>query len=179
MFGNPVTGIVAADYRYGSGCGKTFFNRFWIIQRMKRSILLSLKPQYADLLFNGSKTAELRRSAPKSEIDDVYVYVSSPDRILYGGFTVRQVWSGPLDEIWEKSERSACVEKEEYFAYFSGSSTAHALEVADVWKFEDAVALPALRSKFAKFTVPQSWRYVRPEEMRSFGRMKRNWIAPD
>lgn len=146
---------------------------------MKRSILLSLRPQYADPLFNGLKTAELRRSVPKSEVSDVYIYVSSPDRILYGGFTLRQVWSGTLDEIWEKYEHLACVEKEEYFAYFSGRSTAHALEVANVWKFENAVGLHALRNKFANFAAPQSWRYVRPEEMRSLGRMKRNWITPD
>ena len=147
-----------------------------MLQRMKKSILLSLRPQHADPLFNGSKTAELRRSVPGSEIGDVYV--SSPDRILCGGFTLGQVWSGTPDEIREKVERLACVGKEEYFAYFSGCSTAHALEVANVWKFENAVGLHALRNMFAKFAVPQSWRYVRPEEMRSFGRMKRSRVTP-
>lgn len=145
---------------------------------MRRSVLLSLRPQHADLLFNGSKTAELRRTVPKSEISDAYVYVSSPVRILCGGFALGQVWSGAPDEIWKKVERLACVGKEEYFSYFSGCSTAHAIEVANVWKFENAVGLHALRNKFAKFAAPQSWRYVRPEEMRSFGRMKRNWVAP-
>ena len=59
-----------------------------------RPLLLSLKPRYADLVFRGLKTAELRRRIPYVENRDVFVYVSSPVRRLRGGFHVEHVWSG-------------------------------------------------------------------------------------
>ena len=58
-------------------------------------LLLSLKPDYADLVFDGLKEAELRRRITSCmENRDVFIYVTTPVRQLRGGFRVGQVWSG-------------------------------------------------------------------------------------
>ena len=137
-------------------------------------LLISLKPNYADLVFKGLKTAELRRRLARHLEDrDVYVYVSSPVRQLRGGFRIGQVWSGAPEEIWEMVSDLAGVSEAEFATYYQGSKIAYALEILDVWEFAEPPSLARLRTKFPKFVVPQSYRYVRPQEIRSFCRLKR------
>ena len=57
-----------------------------------RPLIISLKPCYADMVFEGLKTVELRRRiASQISNRDVFIYVSSPVRELRGGFRVGQV----------------------------------------------------------------------------------------
>ena len=141
-----------------------------------RPLLLSLKPRYADLVFQGLKTAELRRRIPFVENRDVFVYVSSPVRQLRGGFRVEHVWSGSPEQVWEEVSEFARVEKQDFDAYYAGRTVAYALRIADVWEHERPVGLEGLRDRFLDFVVPQSWRYVKPEEYRYLQSLKRNPI---
>lgn len=139
-----------------------------------RPLLLSLKPVYADLVFKGLKTAELRRRIAKDlEGRDVYIYVSSPARELRGGFRVDRVWEGSPDVIWREVKHLARVDKATFASYYEGRSRAFALNIAYAWKQKYPLSLAALRSKFRDFTVPQSWRYLTAPEHRSFSRMMR------
>ena len=136
-------------------------------------LMLSLKPCFSDLVFEGRKRIELRRRAP-SDINgrDIFVYVSSPVMELRGGFRVGEVWSGTPAEIWSKVEEGAGVNKCDFDDYFAGQSVAHALEITEVWKCANPVSLSSLRRWFKDFVVPQSWRYVKPEECHILSQLK-------
>lgn len=137
-------------------------------------ILLSLRPTYADLVFKGLKKAELRRRiATDMEGRDVFIYVSSPVQRLRGGFTVDKVWSGPPETIWDQVSALARVDRETFDLYYEGCSTAFALGITSVWEYKTPSSLVTLRKRFRDFVVPQSWRYLQPEEHRSFQRMSR------
>lgn len=136
---------------------------------MNNSILLSLKPCYADMIFNGLKKVELRKRITLSMKNcDVFIYVSSPVRRLRGGFRVGHVWSGTPEEVWDQVSEFAGVDKCDFDAYYAGRKTVHALQITNVWEHENPVSLKALRDQFKNFVVPQSWRYVRPEEYQAF-----------
>ena len=138
-----------------------------------KALLLSLKPRYADLIFEGVKKAELRRrSLVQMEGRDVFVYVTSPIMMLRGGFRVGEVWTGTPQDIWDKVSEWAGVDKDDFDAYYAGQSMAYALEITDVWEYANPPGLNRLRSQFDNFIVPQSWRYVTPEEHESFRRME-------
>ena len=137
-------------------------------------LLLSLKPIYADLVFSGLKTAELRRRITKDiEGRDVFIYVSSPEQRLRGGFRVDKVWEGTPDAIWREVKHLARVDEATFASYYEGRSKAFALSIAHVWKHKHALSLSDLRTKFEGFVVPQSWRFLTADEHRSFSRMKR------
>ena len=139
-----------------------------------RPLLLSLKPVYADLVFSGLKTAELRRWMPRElKGRDVFIYVSSPERVLRGGFRVADVWQGTPDDVWDRVKDLARVDANTYNAYYEGRSKAFALSIADAWEHKNPLGLEKLRSKFENFVVPQSWRYLTASERRSFSKMKR------
>ena len=136
-------------------------------------LLLSLKPHYSDLIFDGLKKAELRRrSLLQMKGRDVFVYVTSPAMELRGGFRAGEVWSGTPEEVWSTVSGSAGIDKDDFDAYYAGRSIAYALEITKVWQYASPVGLNALRAEFQSFVVPQSWRYVRPEEYQAFQRLK-------
>ena len=139
-----------------------------------RPLFISLKPHYADLVFEGEKKVELRRRIV-SQIENsyVFIYVSSPTMELRGGFRVGQVWSGPPEEVWRSVYDLAAIDKHDFDTYFEGQSTAHALEIKDVWEYEEPVGLSVLRDLFDSFVVPQSWRYLKTEEHEAFRQIVR------
>lgn len=137
-------------------------------------ILLSLRPVYADLVFNGLKRAELRRTiAHQMEGRDVFIYVSSPVRRLRGGFKVDKVWAGSPESVWNQVSALAQVDRETFDSYYAGRSVAFALGISSVWEYKNQPSLAILRKRFPQFVVPQSWRYLRDDEHRSFCRMNR------
>lgn len=144
------------------------------MNKTTQPLLLSLKPRYADLIFAGRKKAELRRRiASGIEGRDVFIYVSSPVMQLRGGFRVGQVWQGSPEEVWNEVSELVGVNKRGFDKYYKEREIAYALQVTDVWEYENPVDLNGLRNQFPNFSVPQSWRYVKPEEYRSFRNMKR------
>lgn len=139
-----------------------------------KPLFMSLKPEYANLVFAGLKTVELRRRiASQAENTCVFVYVSSPTMELRGGFQVGRVWSGPPEDVWRSVYELAGVDKQDFDAYFDGQSVAHALEIKEVWEFESPVGLDELRDLFHNFVVPQSWRYIKAEEQEAFQQLER------
>ncbi len=142
-----------------------------------RPLIISLKPCYADKVFDGLKKVELRRRIASQLSDrDVFIYVSSPVRELRGGFRVGQVWAGTPDEVWNIVADLATVNRREFDAYFQGQAVAYALEVTNVWEYESPAGLSWLRNRFGDFVAPQSWRYAKTEEHETFQKMKRRPI---
>lgn len=140
---------------------------------MSRPLLFSVKPNYAGLIFEGLKKVELRRRiSSRMENRYVFVYVSSPARQLRGGFRVGKVWSGTPKEIWDKISELSQVTKQYFDIYYEGRNIAYALEITDVWEYETPADLENLRERFPDFVVPQSWRFLSPEEQTAFEDMK-------
>ena len=140
-------------------------------------LLFSLKPRYAELVFDGLKKFELRRRGLSlMRGRDVFVYVSSPVGKLRGGFRVGEVRTGTPEEIWEVVANSACIEKSDFDAYYAGRDIAYALEITEVWEYSEPMGLSELRETFQNFVAPQSWRYVKPEEHELFLQMERDEI---
>ena len=126
---------------------------------------MSIKPQYADLIFSGKKTIELRRVCPKLKAGDlVMVYASGPKMALVGGFEVGGIVSGTPSSVYKDHGAAARISKKEFDKYFSGTSTAFGIVIKKVWLLIEADELKSLRIKFKGFNPPQSYRYLRAEE---------------
>ena len=129
-------------------------------------ILLSLKPRFAELVFMGKKTVELRRriaSAMKGR--EVFIYVSSPERTIRGGFRVAEVWSSDPETVWGEVASRTGVAKTEYDAYYEGCGIAHAFALSDVWVHKAPEEIDGVRRALPGFRPPQSWRYARGQEL--------------
>ena len=138
-----------------------------------RSVLFSLKPYYADLVFEGLKTVEFRRRiASHMEGRDAFIYVSRPIMALRGGFRIGEVWSGTPEDVWHMVAECTRVDKQDFDTYFEGQSISYALEIKEVWECPKPISLRTLRGKFSNFVVPQSWRYVRSDEYQFYRKIR-------
>lgn len=124
-------------------------------------VMMSIKPRYANLIFNGSKAVELRRTAVNIKPGDiVIVYASAPVKAVIGQFQVDKVRMDTLDEIWSRVECYACVSKEEYDSYFEGAKYATAIYIGSCVSLTP-VPLCTLRSLIPGFKPPQSYMFWR------------------
>jgi predicted transcriptional regulator len=131
------------------------------------AILLSVRPQYAEMIFDGTKTVELRRARLKQigKGTLALIYIPAPVKCLAGAFRIEHVVESPLDELWEKVRTRAGVTREEYDAYFAGTSEGVAIFFSEVWQLIEPVELQAIREHVAGFHPPQGFRYARIEEL--------------
>ena len=135
---------------------------------MSRSaILLSIRPQYAEKIFNRSKTVELRRIRPKhlKKGTLVLLYVSSPIKSLVGAFKVERVVEMPLDELWQLVRSKAGVTCEEFEAYYGGVNRGVGIFISETWRLSEPIELEDLREQILNFHPPQGFRYATLEEL--------------
>ena len=65
-------------------------------------LLLSIHEKYADKIFDGCKTVELRRLKTRLNMGDlVIVYVTSPRKEIVGILEVAKVVALPPDLLWK------------------------------------------------------------------------------
>ena len=129
------------------------------------ALLISIRPRFAEKIFAGSKTVELRRVCPKiSSGDLVLVYVSSPAKELRGAFEVGKVISASPSAMWRKIGKKSGITRKEFFAYFRGKEKAHALVIKRAWKLPVPICLTTLRRRKGGFRPLQNFHYLNRNE---------------
>ena len=61
---------------------------------MMPSILLSIKPEYAEKILSGEKRYEFRRKLCKREIDKIYIYATRPVQKVIADAGMRDILKG-------------------------------------------------------------------------------------
>ena len=130
------------------------------------AIFLSIHLQYANRIFEGIKTVELRRVRPRYIAKGALalIYVPSPIKSLVGAFKVDRVVKKPLQELWEIVHDEAGVTREEFDAYFDGTSIGVGIFFSTVWSLPKPIELQDLREQMLGFWPPQGFRYVKASE---------------
>lgn len=129
-----------------------------------REFIFSIKPQYSKKIETGEKTVELRRRFPKNvpEGTIALIYSTSPTRALTGIAEIESVEVGTPNSIWSEYAARACIERNDFDAYFSGVDCAHAIKLRSARPLSRSLELTELRERFS-FEPPQSYRYAKPE----------------
>ena len=129
---------------------------------MSNILLLSIRPEYANKIFDRTKTVELRRIRPRllNKGDRVVVYVSSPQQAVVGSFKVDNIVEKPVTELWEEVEKLAGISHEDYYDYYYGARLGVGIFLKDIHRFSQPVELHRLRNKLPNLKPPQSFRYL-------------------
>jgi predicted transcriptional regulator len=123
--------------------------------------MLSVRPEYAARIFDGSKTVELRRTSPRIAAGNlVIVYETSPTRAVVGYFVVAGISTRAPAALWGDVKDRAGITRREYRNYFVGSERATAIWVAYASRFKQRLSLETLQSTDPAFAPPQSYRYL-------------------
>lgn len=125
---------------------------------MQRSVLLSIRPKFAEAILSGSKTFEFRRALFKDpKVRIVVVYASTPVRRVVGEFTIKRVLSMSPAGLWRKTSSGGGIDRSYFDDYFRGADVAHAIEVHMVKRYREP---RSLHGDYLVTTPPQSFRYL-------------------
>ena len=126
-----------------------------------RMIVLSLKPRFAEAIFAGTKTVELRRTRPRIEVPTrALLYATTPVRALLGTCIITDVISADLTALWREYGSRSDLTHNEFKRYFEGLGVGTALTLAHQQPLDRVVPLQELRAKPRGFRPPQSFAYV-------------------
>ena len=122
------------------------------------NVLLSVNPKYAAKIVDGEKKYEFRRRIFKrKDIEQIYIYSTSPVSKITGVITIKEILEGSTEEIWEKCSSYSGITEEEFFCYFEDKEKAFAIEIEDVKVFTEPVDPYTI---FDRFSPPQSFCYL-------------------
>ena len=119
-------------------------------------ILISIKPQFADLILNGRKKFEFRKNLPLREVESLVIYASSPVSRVIGEVEVTNTLSYAPNTLWRKTYKKAGVSKSFFDSYFRGKEVANAYVLGKFRRFKKSKSL----LKYDVKTAPQSYIYL-------------------
>lgn len=128
----------------------------------ERTLVLSVKPRFAEKLLEGDKTVELRRVLPRriAAGDFLLIYSTAPETRFVGFCRVAELLLDSPKALWPKVQRSAGVTRAEYLRYFGEASRAVAIQVEQPVRLLDDISLEVSRTHAPDFRPPQSFRYL-------------------
>jgi predicted transcriptional regulator len=120
-------------------------------------VLLSIKPEHAEKIFNGTKKYEFRRSVFKNQnIKTVVVYASSPVQRVIGEFEIEKILNDDLHQLWDKTKEFSGISENFFFEYFNNKEKGYAIKIKETKRYDKSLSL---KDDF-NATPPQSFMYL-------------------
>lgn len=125
---------------------------------MQTKVLLSIKPEFAERIFQGIKRYEFRKALFKNRnVDKIIVYASAPVSKVIGEFEIDDILEYEVEELWELTKRYSGIPKEYFDMYFNGREIGYAIKIRNSKLYEEPLDL---QRHFEVKTPPQSFMYI-------------------
>jgi predicted transcriptional regulator len=119
-------------------------------------VILSIKPEFAFKIFDGSKKFEFRKSIFKNEnVKSVIVYASSPVQQVIGEFEIEDILNYDLQTLWTLTQEFSGISEDFYYKYFADKDKGFAIKIKNTRKY---LKPKSLRIDF-NILPPQSFAY--------------------
>ena len=120
-------------------------------------VLLSIKPEFALKILDGSKRYEYRRAIFKNqEISGVIVYASDPIKRIIGEFEIEEILHDNPQMLWTKTKSHAGISEKRFFDYFTNKPKGYAIKIKVSRKYDAPLPL----NSFMVSSPPQSFMYI-------------------
>ncbi|MCE7072494.1 hypothetical protein LZG74_19410 [Dyadobacter sp. CY327] len=121
-------------------------------------VLLSIKPQFAEKIFAGTKKYEFRKAIYKDKnIKTIVVYASYPVQKVIGEFEVSYIISKSPKTLWKMTKQDSGISEEYFDEYFGEREVGFAIRVAETFEYPKPLCL---KKDFNINFPPQSFRYL-------------------
>lgn len=121
-------------------------------------ILLSIKPEYAERILDGSKRYEFRKRIHRdSRVNTVVIYATMPVGKVIGEFSIKDVHEHPPKKLWSLTKNHSGISESFFEEYFKDRDVGYAIEVRSVRKYKS----PKHIQEFLPSGIaPQSYAYI-------------------
>lgn len=124
------------------------------------AILVSIKPDFAQAIANGTKTVELRRRFPCVHRGmSLVIYATQPVGGVVGLARIDRVEQATPDTLWAQYSGLVGIDKAAFDRYFDGCATGHAVHLSDFRPLEK-LEIATMAGLVPGFRPPQSFRYL-------------------
>lgn len=125
---------------------------------MPTSVILSIRPEYVERIFNGSKQFEFRRRIFENrQISTVLIYATAPIGKVVGEFEIEEILELEPERLWEHTRDLSGIAKERFDEYFEGTAIGYALRIGKRVEYEEPRDLD---KHFNVKRPPQSFMYL-------------------
>jgi len=120
-------------------------------------VLLSIKPEYAFKIFDGTKKFEFRKVIFKNpNVKTVIVYASSPVQQVIGEFEIDDIFSFNPKVLWNMTKNHSGITEDFFYEYFADRKIAHAIKIKNIKKYIKPLSI---KENF-NVVPPQSYVYL-------------------
>jgi len=121
-------------------------------------VVLSIKPEFAYKIFDGTKKFEFRKAIFKNtNVKTIIVYASSPVQKVIGEFEIAKVLNDDIETLWDLTKEFSGISEDFFYKYFSERKRGFAIQVKNKKKYKEP---KCLRIDF-NLHPPQSFAYVK------------------
>lgn len=123
---------------------------------MSKKIIISINPEHAKNIINGSKKYEYRTKAAKSDVNKILIYETVPVKKVVAEVDILEVIMLPPEELWNQTKLFSGITKEFFDEYFKEREVAYAYKLGKVKVFDK----PKELIEFGIKSAPQSFVYI-------------------
>lgn len=121
---------------------------------------MSIKPEYVEKIFNGSKKFEYRKIIfANPNIKTVVIYATRPCGKVVGEFHIKNILCNDPEMLWENTKEYSGISKESFDKYFKEKEKGFAIEIGEVIKYKRPLTLKEFNGKIK--APPQSFFYIK------------------
>ncbi len=125
---------------------------------MPTKILLSIKPRFAEKIFNAEKNYEFRRVRfSHKQVKTVVVYASSPVQKVIGEFEIEDVLEKNIRQLWRETKHASGIAKSSFDEYFAGKNVGYAIKIKSPRRYKKE---KNLTKEYGIQYPPQSFVYI-------------------
>lgn len=120
-------------------------------------VLLSIRPEFVSLIFDGIKRFEYRRTIFRTSVERVIIYATSPTKQVVGEFEVEYILFDELGVLWSKTRHQSGVTEKHFYSYFTKVDKGYAIKIGKASKYK----IPLPLQQYYGVCPPQSFLYLK------------------
>lgn len=125
---------------------------------MQTKVLLSIKPEFAERIFQGIKIYEFRKALFKNrDVRKVVVYASAPVSKVIGEFEIEDILEFEKEYLWELTKDYSGIPKDYFDRYFCGREIGYAIKIRNPRLYKKTLDL---KETYSVSYPPQSFMYL-------------------
>jgi len=125
------------------------------VHTSQQAILLSIRREHAERIFQGAKHYELRKVLPSFGFKRVFLYETG-GRGVVGCFDAGAIFKKDVDELWNIVGNAATT-RERFYEYFKNIKSGYAIEIKNPLRFSEPISARTLNGDGGKLIPPQSF----------------------
>ncbi len=130
----------------------------------ENTLLMSLRPEYAEMVLQGRKSVEFRRRfSKKYEGATIVFYITRPVKQFMFTAIASKVDHRQKEQLWSDYRDRGGISRTVFDQYFSGTTYGYAIHLANIRSIPNQLVLERAKEVYPQLRPPQSFQRLEPQ----------------